>query len=96
MKKGVSALAYFIGIYKLTRDRCQVRMCVCVCVFIQESHFSKFSAHFSEIRYMNMQNATDNNEPPEYVAEITNMSCNPIYIVIDILFPATKITDLMK
>ena len=45
---------------------------------------------------MNMQNATDNNEPPEYVAEITNMSCNPIYIVIYILFPATKITDLMK
>ena len=45
---------------------------------------------------MYIQNAADNNKPPEYVAEITNMSCNPIYIIIYILFTATKITDLMK
>ena len=51
MKKGVSALAYFIGIYKFTRDRCQVRMCVCVCVcvFTQIPHISKFSVRFVEI-----------------------------------------------
>ena len=44
-----------------------------------------------------MQNAADNNKPPEseYSAEITNMPCNPIYIVIYKLFP-TKITYLVE
>ena len=69
---------------------------VCVCVFIQKSHFSKFSAHFFERKYMYMQNAADIGKPNGYVAEISNMSRNPIYIVIYKLFPTTKITDLMK
>ncbi len=55
-------------------------MCVCVCVFTQISHLSKFTRHFFEYRYMH--DAADNGMLPEHITLFPKTDCKSEYIVI--------------
>ncbi len=55
-------------------------MCVCVCVFTQISHISKFTRHFFEYRYMH--DAADNGMLPEHITLFPKTDCKSEYIVI--------------
>lgn len=55
-------------------------MCVCVCVFTQISHISKFTRHFLEYRYMH--DAADNGMLPEHITLFPKTDCKSEYIVI--------------
>lgn len=47
--------------------------CVCVCVFTQISHISKFTRHFFEYRYMH--DAADNSMLPEHIIIFPQTDC---------------------
>ena len=72
----------------LTREDTPVAMCVCVCVFTQISHISKFTRHFFEYRYMH--DAADNGMLPEQIAIFPEMCCKSKYIVIQLLNSVCK------
>ena len=54
-------------------------MCVCVCVFTQISHISKFTRHFLEGKYM--QDAADNRTLSEQITIFPKMGRKPEYIL---------------
>ena len=62
----------------LTREDTPVAMCVCV--FTQISHISKFTRHFFEYRYMH--DAADNGMLPEQITLFPKTDCKSEYIVI--------------
>lgn len=72
----------------LTREDTPVAMCVCV--FTQISHISKFTRHFFEYRYMH--DAADNGMLPEQIAIFPEMCCKSKYIVIQLLNSACKVS----
>ena len=53
---------------------------MCVCVFTQISHISKFTRHFFEYRYMH--DAADNGMLPEHITLFPKTDCKSEYIVI--------------
>ena len=65
-------------------------MCMCVCVFTQISHISKFATHFFEYRYMH--DAADNGMLPEQIALFPKTDCKSEYIVIQLLNSVCKVS----
>lgn len=63
---------------------------MCMCVFTQISHISKFATHFFEYRYMH--DAADNGMLPEQIALFPKTYCKSEYIVIQLLNSVCKVS----
>lgn len=63
---------------------------MCMCVFTQISHISKFATHFFEYRYMH--DAADNGMLPEQIALFPKTDCKSEYIVIQLLNSVCKVS----